>query len=166
MFELTLWQGQGQVQQTEAALARVNRQVQGYGLALQPQEMHALALRHQQVLRATGRVEFGESVLPALAFAFCDSPNIHPANYAATLDSLMECFYYFKGELRETVSDEELVGVMKRYFDGECQGSVEYLQGTLLERLADGVRFAGFARNADPPEDTEDDWDGEGSDEE
>ena len=49
MFDLTLWQGEGQVRQTETALAQVNQRVQGHALALQPQEIRDLALRHQQV---------------------------------------------------------------------------------------------------------------------
>ncbi len=89
MFDVSLWQGEEQARQTSAALARVNRRVEGHALTLQPQEIRALALRHQEVLRETGRVEFGEGVLPKLAFAFCDSPHISPAHYAAALDSLI-----------------------------------------------------------------------------
>ncbi len=130
------------------------------GAATTPEEVRALALRHQEVLRETGRVEFGEGVLPKLAFAFCDSPHIHPEEYAAALDSLMTCFYYFKGELREQMGDDALIDAMKRYFDGVCQGSVEYLQGTLLEALAEAARKAEYEPdNAETDECDEDDED-------
>lgn len=163
MQDLSLWQGALQTRQTEAALQEVNQRVQGHALVLSPKEMHMLARRHVQVLQHTGRVEFGEGILPKLAFAFCDSPYILPAEYAATLAELMECFYHFKNETGDAVGDDALLDYMKRGFDGAAHGSVEYLRDTLLEQLAETVRFAGFAPLPEdtPNEDDEEDADGE-----
>lgn len=125
---------------TASALAAVNRRVEGHGLTLRPEEITALARRRAEVLQSTGRVEFGEGILPKLMFIFCDSPSIPPGEFAATLDALQECFYHFKNETGEKLSDDELLELMKAGFDGECQGSVEQLAGTVLERYADALR--------------------------
>lgn len=121
----------------------MNEKIAGHGLALTGPEMLGLARRHAETLQNTNRVEFGEGILPRLAFLFCDSPHIAPAAFAATLEALMECFYHFKNETMEAMSDEELLAYMKTHFDGDCQGSVEYLAGTLLEELAAELRAGG-----------------------
>ena len=35
----------------------------------------------------------------------------------------------------------ELIAFMKEHFDGDCEGSVEYLTGTLLEDLCREIRY-------------------------
>lgn len=78
--------------------------------------------------------------MPKLIFAFCDSPFIYQDNYEEMLFGLQEVFYYFKGEMMEEISDDELITVMKEKFDTECQGSLEYLQETVLEEIARSIR--------------------------
>lgn len=72
---------------------------------------------------------------------FADSPYIYQDNYVTTLTELQECFYYFKGEALEDMTDDELIYLMKEYFNDECQGSVEYLQSTALENICCDVRY-------------------------
>ena len=134
------------------SLAAVNRKAAARGLlALREEEITALAQRRGEVLRDTGRVEFGSGILPKLVFAFCDSPHISPDGFAAAIDELMACFYHFKNETAETVGDDELLAFMKEHFDGDCQGSVEYLAGTLLENLARGTRFGDATERGERP---------------
>ncbi len=104
--------------------------------------MTALALRREQLLQESGRLEFGGGILQKLVYTFCDSPFIAPRNYAATLDGLLECFYHCKTEALERITDDALLAIMKRQFDGPCQGSLELLGGTVLENLARAARCA------------------------
>lgn len=141
MNELSLYQmGALQAGQAADALERVNRRIAGHGLVLTREEMLALAQRRQVLLQGNGRVEFGEGILPKLLFAFCDSPYIPPGDFAATLDALMESFYHFKNESAEGLGDDELLAFMKQHFDRDCHGSVELLNGALLESLAHSAR--------------------------
>lgn len=146
MYELVFLNSSLQAKQTETALQQVNHRVEGYGLTLAAAEICWLAGRHVQTLQATGRVEFGQGVLSALAFAFCDSPYIAPTDYAATLDALMECFYTYKNETLEAVSDDELLAFMQQQFNGSCHGSLECLQDR-LHQLAHDVHFTGFSND-------------------
>lgn len=137
--------------ETERALEKMNRRLEGHGLTLRPEELRELARRRQAHLQATGRVEFGEGILPALVFTFADSPHIPPGEFAATIDALLECFYYFKNETDERVGDEELLCFMKAHFDGDCRGSAEQLYGTRLEELARGLRHGEAVEEATGP---------------
>ena len=99
-----------------------------YGLTLSETQMAALSQVREEALTATGRVEFGVGPLPALIYAFCDSPYVSRDEYADTLAALTELFYAFKNELGNTFSDDELISAMERYFNGHAQGSLEDLQ--------------------------------------
>jgi hypothetical protein len=111
-----------------------------HGLVLTRTQAVELAQRHNEALRSTGRIEFGESVLPKLVYAFCDSPFLMLDNYVETLAELQEAFYYFKNESCECISDDELIEHMRDVFNGKAQGSVEYLTGTDLEDLCREAR--------------------------
>lgn len=132
--DLTPLQGQMQTA-AEQALRDCNEVSGRYGLTLSETEIRELAACRAQALKDTGRVEFGEGILPKLIDAFCDSPFLEPAEYAATLADLQDAFYYFKNESMDRFSDDELIELMVKVFNGRAQGSAEYLAGTSLEEL-------------------------------
>lgn len=127
------------LQLTEKLLA-TNELTANYGLILTRTQAVELSLRRKEALRSTDRIEFGESILPKLVRAFCDSPYLMLQNYAETLAELQEAFYYFKNESLDRIPDDELIEHMKEVFNGKAQGSVEYLTGTDLEDLCREVR--------------------------
>ena len=112
-----------------------------FGVSLSDEAIERLINKRFEVLKNTGRIEFGEGILKKLIEAFCDSPYIMQNNYEETLEELQDIFYFFKGEAMEQISDDELIEFMKRDFDGKCQGSIEYLSGTSLEELCRGTRY-------------------------
>lgn len=119
-----------------------------HGLVLTEADIEDLVEMRGQALRATGRVEFGGGVLPKLIRAFCGSPYMDRANYAATLAELQEAFYYFKNECRDRFSDDELIEFMAKVFNGRAKGSAELLTAISLEELCRWARN-GFSRYED-----------------
>ncbi len=109
-----------------------------YGLSLSDAQILSLVEKRFTALKETGRVEFGEGILKKLVYAFCDSPYIMREEWEETLGELQDCFYYFKTESNESLTDDELISYMKSCFNEECQGSVDYLYGTSLEALCHG----------------------------
>lgn len=120
-----------------------NQKSEAYGLALREEEARALLARRTLSLQKHQRVEFGESILPRLIFAFCDSAYLTREEYANTIGELLDVFYLFKNESGDRLTDDELLAFMREQFDGVCFGSVEYLAETCLERFARAVR-AGY----------------------
>ncbi len=131
------------LQQTMEAqgLREVNALTARYGLTLSEQDIATLVEKRAAALKETGRVEFGKGILEKLAFAFCDSPYLFQETYVETLLELQDAFYYFKNESLDALTDDELIAFMKEHFDGDCEGSVEYLTGTLLEDLCRDIRY-------------------------
>jgi len=118
-----------------------NSSTEKFGVKLTEQEALQLFKSRISNLRELERVEFGEGILQKLIFAFCDSPYIYQDNYVSTLEALQEIFYEYKNETLDGLTDDELIEFMKEHFDGDCQGSIEYLEETCLEKLARKIRY-------------------------
>ncbi|MGM9537560.1 MAG: DUF6323 family protein [Candidatus Onthomonas sp.] len=126
----------------EAELARCNARSAPFGLVLTQEQAVALALSRQEALRSTGRVEFGPGPLEGLVAAFCDAPDLDPADYAGTLEELQALFYQLKGVSRETLSDSELICAMRRIYD-RTGGSLDALSGADWEMLLEAAQGEG-----------------------
>ncbi len=146
MFGMTLW-GANKLSAAEE-LRDCNVYTVRYGLTLTDQQIQTLVDKRFEALTRTGRVEFGLGITKMLIEAFCDSPYIDQANYEETMMELLDSFYYFKNESEDRIPDDELIAFMRLQFDTTCQGSVEFLNGTLLEGLSRNARY-GFNEEAD-----------------
>ncbi len=113
-----------------------NQYSEKFGVRLTEEEAKVLLLARKDSLKEQERIEFGDSILPKIIFAFCDSPFIYQDNYVTTLEALQDIFYLYKNESLDELTDDELLECMKEHFDGDCQGSLEYLEDTSLERFA------------------------------
>jgi hypothetical protein len=130
-----------QNKQTENQLRCCNEITDRFGLQLSETEIRMLTEGRREALEKCGRVEFGGGVIRKIILEFMDSPYLYQDNYASTLAELQECFYYFKNESLEVLSDDELIRLMKKYFDDVCQGSIEYLKSTMLENYCRDIRY-------------------------
>lgn len=130
-----------QRRQMAQELSACNEMTARYGLTLSGEQVSELIENRFEALRDNGRVEFGEGILPRLITAFCDSPYLSQESYAEMLAGLQECFYYYKSASEDRFSDDELLAMMREAFDGEAEGSLEYLSGTTLDELCRSARF-------------------------
>jgi hypothetical protein len=125
-----------------------------YGLILSQTEAQELVKTRSEALNISGRIEFSGGIINKLIIEFCDSPFLSQFNYSSTLNELIETFYYYKNETLDEISDDKLISLMKKYFDQNCQGSIELLQNRELDTLAHNIRF-GISDYADLCDDTE-----------
>lgn len=132
--------------QTGQELRECNELTAPFGLSLSEVQIQSIVERRFGALKDTGRVEFGIGILKMLVTAFCDSPYLSQDNYEDTLLELQDSFYFFKNESEDRIPDDELVTFMRKHFDGICQGSIEYLNGTSLEDLCRNTRY-GYKSN-------------------
>ena len=135
-----------------------------YGLVLSRVEAGELLETRAKALSSNGRVEFAGGIINKLILQFCDSPFLSQFNYVSTMNDLLETFYYFKNETLDEISDDELISLMKQYFNQKCQGSIELLQNRELESLARNIRY-GIRDYAGQYEDTKETFDEENYDE-
>ena len=132
-FALTVQKAQ--LAATVQALRKCNDVSQRYGLSLDERQIQSLAQARSEALQYAARIEMGESVLPRLIYAFCDSPYINRDDYAATLATLQDLFYTFKNETEDGLSDDELIEALRTVFNGKAQGSLDYLENLTTSDL-------------------------------
>ena len=116
-----------------------------YGLALDAQAVAAIAARRSAALAETGRVELGESAVPKLVTAFCDSPYLQQEEFAETIGRLTEAFYEYKNEDRDRMTDDELITCLRACYDA--------YEGALDAVLALPVEDLQRKRRLDEPDD-------------
>ena len=127
----------------EERLLVLNDRLAMHGLVLSAEDVHEILAERRVALAEAERVELGESIAPQLVEAFYDSDDIDRRDFVATVIRLQEIFFSYKNEVGETMSDEELLQVMRILFDRCCHGDVEMLESTVLEQFARTVR-AGY----------------------
>lgn len=136
---LELLSGHNRIQK----VIEMNQKTKGFGLVLTEADARTLVECRKENLKEQQRVEFGEGILSKIIFTFCDSPYIYQENYVETIARLQEIFYLYKNESMDELTDDELLDFMKDAFDGECEGSLEYLEETVLEKFARSIRIEG-----------------------
>lgn len=122
-----------------AQVMQENEYTGKFGMVLSQEEAAELVSRKRETLREEQRIEFGESILAKLTRAFCDSVYIEPEDYAQTLGRLQEIFYLYKNESMDELTDDELLEFMREKFD-EVEGSLDYLEDTVLDEFARKIR--------------------------
>ena len=143
MDDAMLWlQMESERKQTEE-IKNMNEHSRQYGLILSDAAVTILMNDRKIILKEQERVEFKGGILKKLIAEFCDSPYIWQDNYADTLGRLQEIFYLYKNESLDRIPDDELIAFMKEHFNGDCQGSADYLEDTCLEELARHIRTEG-----------------------
>lgn len=122
-------------------IRKCNDYTEKYGLQLSDTDIHELVENRKEALEKNGRIEFGGGMIQKIILEFSDSPYIFQDNYTETLIGLQECFYYFKNESMDELSDDDLIQLMKKYYDDVCQGSLEYLNSSILENYCRDIRY-------------------------
>lgn len=123
-----------QTVQAKEELQKCNQISEKFGLSLSEEQMQLVIQNRFEVLKSTGRIEFGKGVVEKLVYEFCDSPYIEQEEYADVLMELQELFYLLKKETLEQLTDDELIGAMGLVFDASG-GSMEHLRGINRDTL-------------------------------
>ncbi len=121
-------------------ILKCNELTHEYGLRLNEDDIKEIINTRNLALEKSGRIEFNGQIINKIVMAFCDSPYISQYNYSDTINELVEIFYNYKNETLDYIGDDELIEIMKEYFDNYCQGSLELLEGKVLYKIADNIR--------------------------
>lgn len=124
-------------------IQETNQYTEKYGLKLSAKDAEILITEKADVLKAEERIEFGQSILPKIIYAFCDSAYVMQDTYLDTLIRLMEIFFLYKNEMQDEISDDELLNFMREQFEDVSYGDLDYLETTCLEIFAEAIR-AGY----------------------
>lgn len=137
---LNLFKNNSLEKQIFTEILTCNNVTSEYGLILREEDVKELLQTRTEALNKSGRIEFNGEIITKVISTFSDSPYISQYNYASTINELVEIFYNYKNETLDYISDDELIEIMKDFFDNYCQGSLELLEGKVLYKIADNIR--------------------------
>ena len=121
-------------------ILKCNEVTREYGLKLNENDVKEIIKTRNIALEKSGRIEFNGQIINKIIEEFCDSPYISQYNYGETINELVEIFYNYKNETLDYIGDDELIEIMKEFFNNYCQGSLELLEGKVLYKIADNIR--------------------------
>lgn len=106
------------------------------GIALSSTQVEALACAEREALAASQRVSFGPGALDALVTEFASSPYVQRENAESLLHELLAAFYELREDNAAHVSDQQIIGELKRAYNGEAAGSVELAASLAADALS------------------------------
>ncbi len=103
-------------------------------ITLTPKEAYELAAAEASAYNDSGRVFFGESVLPIMISSFSQSSYL-PKEQANFFAELAEIFAYMKNETHDNLSDRAVIAKMYALWEQKSGGSLEMLRSLIEEEL-------------------------------
>ena len=103
-------------------------------ITLTPKEAYELAAAEASAYNDSGRVFFGESVLPIMISSFSQSSYL-PKEQADFFAELAEIFAYMKNETHDNLSDRAVIAKMYALWEQTSGGSLEMLRSLIEEEL-------------------------------
>lgn len=123
-------------------IAHCNSVTTRFGLKITEQDAKLLIEVKNKTLKRLGRVEFEGGVIEKLIVTFCDSPYLERDGFTEAIEEFIEIFYEFKNDSMDEADDDETIALMKRYFENECAGSIDWLRddmGKAARRMRYGL---------------------------
>lgn len=114
-------------------LLELNEKTKAYGLTLTEENVKHVIESRSLTLKSYERIELGINVTKRIVELFSSSPYVRAENYVNIITEIQEIFYYYKNETNEKVSDEALINIINKYFNMECEGSIQLLKGKMEE---------------------------------
>ena len=108
-----------------------------YGMELSEKQIRYLYEERADALKQIGRMEFGESAVKKMILAFCSSPYLSRECPENEIGDLLAAFYEWKNITRERFGDDELIEIMRNYYDGKAEGSIEKILDLTEEEIAE-----------------------------
>ncbi|MDD2620827.1 MAG: DUF6323 family protein, partial [Syntrophomonadaceae bacterium] len=140
MLDIYRFMGSELRQVSLGEVLELNKVSQKFGLTLSAVQAEELMEARNKAITSHGRVELNIEVLKKIVVVFCRSEYIDSADYAETLNELIDIFYYMKNETEDLIGDDDLIALMKEFFDTSCRGSVDLLKNRELAMYAQNFR--------------------------
>ena len=101
----------------KSKLVECNKFLDKYGLSLSSKDINSMIERRALALNNNKRIELEGGIITKVIREFFDSPYISNDNFVETINEIIELFYYYKNETNDSISDDDLLKFMRKYYD-------------------------------------------------
>ena len=132
-----------------SSLLEINSSTQKHGLILTETIAKEIVEARQYALKANDRLDFSSDTLTRLVKAFSQSYYITQETFSEIIGELTDLFYFLKNELKDELSDDDLISEMLIVFNDYCAGAMELMQNKGVEMIIRKYRFKEWSDLAD-----------------
>lgn len=118
----------------KSKLVECNKFLDKYGLSLSSKDINSMIERRALALNNNKRIELEGGIITKVIREFFDSPYISNDNFVETINEIIELFYYYKNETNDSISDDDLLKFMRKYYDDFAHGDLDYLSRIFFGR--------------------------------
>lgn len=115
-------------------LVECNKFLNKYGLSLSSKDINSIIERRTLALKNNKRIELDGGIIDKVIREFFDSPYISNDNFVETINEVIELFYYYKNETNDSISDDDLLRLMREHYDNFAHGDLDYLSRNFFRR--------------------------------
>ena len=130
-------------------LLEINSATQKHGLILTEAIAKEITEARQHALKVNDRVDFSSDTVTRLVKAFSQSYYITQENFSEIIGEILDLFYFLKNEIKDALSDDEMISEMLIVFNDYCAGEIELMQNKGVEIIIRKHRFREWADLAD-----------------
>ena len=113
-------------------LMRLNEESINYGLVLTEEDVQQITKNTKETLKKTGRIETSTDSLEKKISFLYSSPYTQKDDYVEVISDMEEIFYYFKNQVSDLLSDDEIIEILKKTYN-EKSGEIFQIQGFVEE---------------------------------
>ncbi|WP_455544239.1 DUF6323 family protein [Intestinibacter sp.] len=128
-------------EQSSEKLMKLNDESINYGLVLSEKEVNDIMKNTGETLKKIGRIETSTNALEKVITIVYSSPYTDKENYVENINDMQELFYYFKNQVLDLLSDDEVIEILEKAYDEKC-GEIVKIQG-FVEEFATQFKLGG-----------------------
>ena len=111
-------------------LIKLNDESINYGLVLSENDVNNIMKHTTETLTKIGRIETSTSSLEKIIEIVYSSPYTDKENYVENINDMQEIFYYFKSEVLDLISDDEVIEILEKTYEDK-KGEMFQIQGAI-----------------------------------
>ena len=119
-------------EQCSEKLLKLNDESINYGLVLTQKDINDIMKNINETLKKIGRIETSADALEKVISIVYSSPYTDKENYVENINDMQELFYYFKSQVLDLLSDDEVIEILDKAYDEKC-GEILQIQGVVEE---------------------------------
>ena len=111
-------------------LIKLNDESINYGLVLSENDVNNIMKHTNETLTKIGCIETSTSSLEKIIEIVYSSPYTDKENYVENINDMQEIFYYFKSEVLDLISDDEVIEILEKTYEDK-KGEMFQIQGAI-----------------------------------
>ena len=134
-------------------VAALNEVISAKGLYLTQNDVREIVRVRMRALVENCRFEIGIGSVEKIVESLSTSPFVNRSNFTETLCTFIRIFYYIKTASYDSISDDDVIRLLKDMYENVCYGSLAEMKGKEVDMILHYIELE--KKRKQPTEETE-----------